>query len=44
LWRNHVGAFLVIEQGARKPWQGRVHSVDAAIKEGQARHARGELC
>ena len=44
LWGNHVGAFLVIEQDARKPWGERVRSVDAAIKEGQARYARREMC
>lgn len=44
LWGNHVGAFLVIEQDARKPWAERVRSVDAAIKEGQARYARREMC
>lgn len=44
LWGNHVGAFLVIEQDARKPWQARVRSVDAAIQEGQARYARREMC
>lgn len=44
LWGNHVGAFLVIEQGARKTWQERVRSVDATIKEGQARYARREMC
>lgn len=44
LWGNHVGAFLVIEQDARKPWAERVRSVDAAIKDGQARYARREMC
>lgn len=44
MWGNHVGAFLVIEQDARKPWAERVTSVDAAIKEGQARYARREMC
>ena len=44
LWGNHVGAFLVIEQDVRKPWAERVKSVDAAIKEGQARYARREMC
>lgn len=44
MWGNHVGAFLVIEQDARKPWGQRVTSVDAAIKEGQARYARREMC
>jgi len=44
LWGNHVGAFLVIEQDAAKPWAERVRSVDAAIKEGQARYARREMC
>jgi hypothetical protein len=44
LWGNHVGAFLVIEQGARKPLAERVRSIDHAIKEGQARYARREMC
>jgi hypothetical protein len=44
LWGNHVGAFLVIEQDAHKPWAERVLSVDASIKEGQARYARREMC
>lgn len=44
LWGNHVGAFLVIEQDGRKPWAERVRSVDAAIREGQARYARREMC
>lgn len=43
LWGNHVGAFLVIEQDARKPLAQRVRDVDAAIKEGQARYARREM-
>jgi len=43
LWGNHVGAFLVIEQDARKPLAQRVRDVDAAIKEGQARFARREM-
>jgi hypothetical protein len=43
LWGNHVGAFLVIEQGAHKPWAERVKSVGAAIQEGQARYARREM-
>ena len=44
LWGNHVGAFLVIEEGARKPLRERVKSVDASIKEGQERYARREMC
>jgi hypothetical protein len=44
LWGNHVGAFLVIEQDARKPLRERVTSVDASIKAGQARYARREMC
>lgn len=44
LWGNHVGAFLVIEQGARKPLSERVKSIDESIKEGQARYARREMC
>lgn len=44
LWGNHVGAFLVIEQGGRKPLLERIRSVDAQIKEGQARYARREMC
>ena len=44
LWGNHVGAFLVIEQDPRKPLLERVRSVDALIKEGQARFARREMC
>lgn len=44
LWGNHVGAFLVIEQNARKPLLQRVRDVDASIKEGQARYARREMC
>jgi hypothetical protein len=41
---NHVGAFLVIEQNARKPLQERVRAIDASIKEGQARYADREMC
>lgn len=44
LWGNHVGAFLVIEQDARKPWPERLRSVDASIREGQARYERREMC
>ncbi|RZI83459.1 MAG: hypothetical protein EOP38_12555 [Rubrivivax sp.] len=44
LWGNHVGAFLVIEQGAGKSVHERVRSVDASIKEGLARYARREMC
>lgn len=44
LWGNHVGAFLVIEQGIGKSVAERVKSVDALIKEGQARYARREMC
>lgn len=43
LWGNHVAAFLVVEQDAGKPLLARVRSVDAAIKEGQARFARREM-
>lgn len=44
LWGNHVGAFLVIEQDARKSLLARVRSVDAAVKQGQARFANREMC
>jgi hypothetical protein len=44
LWGNHVGAFLVIEQGPGKSLQERVRSVDALIKAGQARYAAREMC
>lgn len=44
LWGNHVGAFLVVEQHARKPLAERLRAVDAHIKEGQARYARREMC
>ena len=44
MWGNHVGAFLVIEQDARKPLKDRVSSVDASIKAGQDRYARREMC
>lgn len=44
LWGNHVGAFVVIEQDARKSWADRLKSVDASIREGQARFARREMC
>lgn len=44
LWGNHVGAFLVIEQDAHKPWPERLRSVDASIREGQARYERREMC
>lgn len=44
LWGNHVGAFLVIEQGPGKSLQERVKSIDASIKEGQSRFARREMC
>lgn len=43
LWGNHVGAFLVIEQDAHKPLAERVRSIEAAIREGQARYARREM-
>lgn len=43
LWGNHVGAFLVIEQGSGKSLQERVKSIDASIKEGQSRFARREM-
>ncbi|MDE2401214.1 MAG: hypothetical protein KGL90_06080 [Burkholderiales bacterium] len=41
---NHVGAFLVIEQGSAKSVADRVRSVDAQIKAGQERYARREMC
>jgi len=44
LWGNHVGAFLVIEQGVGKSVLDRVKSVDAHMKEGLARYARREMC
>jgi hypothetical protein len=44
LWGNHVGAFLVIEQDPGKSLQERVRSIDASIKEGQARYVRREMC
>lgn len=44
LWGNHVGACLVIEQGAHKSAQERVRSVDASIKEKLDRYARREMC
>jgi hypothetical protein len=44
LWGNHVGAFLVIEQGARKSLPERVQSIEASMKEGQSRYARREMC
>lgn len=42
LWGNHVGAFLVIEQGA-KTLQERATSIKAQIDEGVARFARREM-
>lgn len=42
LWGNHVGAFLVIEQGV-KPLQERALSIKAQIDEGLARFARREM-
>jgi hypothetical protein len=44
LWGNHVGAFLVIEQGGDKSLAQRVRSVGEQMKEGQARFARREMC
>jgi hypothetical protein len=41
---NHVGAYLVIEQGARKSPQERLLSIDAQLKEGIARYYRREMC
>lgn len=43
LWGNHVGAFLIIEQDARKSLVDRVRSVGEQMKEGQARFARREM-
>lgn len=40
---NHVGAFLVTEQGVAKSASERVKSVDASIKQGQERYARREM-
>lgn len=42
LWGNHVGAFLVIEQGV-KPIQERALSIKAQMEEGVARFARREM-
>lgn len=42
LWGNHVGAFLVIEQGA-KTLQARAQSIKAQVDEGVARFARREM-
>jgi hypothetical protein len=44
LWGNHVGAYLVIEQGARKTARERLQSIDAQLKEGIARFTRREMC
>jgi hypothetical protein len=41
---NHVGAYLVIEQGARKSARERLESIDAQLKEGIARYYRREMC
>ncbi len=43
LMGNHVGAYLVIEQG-RKAARERLQSVDAQLKEGIARYTRREMC
>src|SRR5690606_34950926 len=43
LMGNHVGAYLVIEQG-RKGARERLQSVDAQLKEGIARYTRREMC
>lgn len=44
LWGNHVGAFLLIEQGHGKSAVERVRDVDVNMKEGVARYARREMC
>jgi hypothetical protein len=41
---NHVGAYLIFEQGARKTARERLLSVDAKLKEGVARYTRREMC
>ena len=44
LMGNHVGAYLIIEQGAKKTAMQRVKDVDASLKEGLARFSRREMC
>jgi hypothetical protein len=43
LWGNHVGAFLVTEDGPRKSLPDRVKSVGAHVKEGLGRFDRREM-
>jgi hypothetical protein len=43
LMGNHVGAYLIIEQGAKKSAMQRVKDVDASLKEGLARFTRREM-
>ncbi len=44
LMGNHVGAYLIIEQGAKKTAMQRVKDVDASLKEGLARFTNREMC
>jgi hypothetical protein len=41
---NHVGAYLIFEQGANKTPRERLLSVDAKLKEGVDRYTRREMC
>lgn len=41
---NHVGAYLIFEQGANKSPRDRLLSVDAKLKEGVDRYTRREMC